>query len=126
RMRSRVPALPHGHVPRPRLHAPLGRGAAITLVRAPYGAGKTTLVSEWLRTRTTDEVHAWAVVPLGADRAQFWRAVQQALEISDTDGTDPMAAVSEMLERVATPVVLVIDAFEQVDDPLLYDELAQL
>jgi LuxR family maltose regulon positive regulatory protein len=45
-----VPPLRSGHVPRPRLLAPLNAGpdCRLTLVSAPAGYGKTTLVVEWL------------------------------------------------------------------------------
>ena len=45
-----VPRSPRGLVPRPRLSERLDRGAAskLTLVSAPAGFGKTTLLAEWL------------------------------------------------------------------------------
>jgi LuxR family maltose regulon positive regulatory protein len=48
-----VPPLRSGHVSRPRLLARLnaGQDAKITLVSAPAGYGKTTLVVEWLAQR---------------------------------------------------------------------------
>jgi LuxR family maltose regulon positive regulatory protein len=43
-------------VERPRLHGPLdaGEGRALTLVAAPAGFGKTTLLSEWAEARSAD------------------------------------------------------------------------
>ena len=47
-----VPRSRHGLVQRPRLNDRLDRGTAskLTLVSAPAGFGKTTLLAEWLAT----------------------------------------------------------------------------
>src|SRR5215469_1118279 len=47
-----IPALNHSLVPRPRLLERLNQGRArkLTLVSAPAGFGKTTLVCEWLQS----------------------------------------------------------------------------
>ena len=57
-----VPRRGRGHVVRPRLDALLesGRDATLTLVSAPAGFGKTTLLAEWLTTAGADGVSvAW-------------------------------------------------------------------
>src|SRR4051794_34382515 len=47
-----IPALRPHRVPRPRLTARMAAGAAgpLTLVSAPAGFGKSTLLSEWIHT----------------------------------------------------------------------------
>jgi ATP/maltotriose-dependent transcriptional regulator MalT len=57
---------------RPRLFAPLDRGASgsVTLVAAPAGSGKTMLLSLWLRTRNLPGSVAW--VSVGRD--ELWTA----------------------------------------------------
>jgi len=52
----RVPRTRPELVPRPRLREPLARyeGRRLTLVSAPAGFGKTTLLSEWLEDRSQD------------------------------------------------------------------------
>ncbi len=47
-----IPASSHGLVPRPRLHALLNESLQrkLTLLSAPAGFGKTTLLSDWLRS----------------------------------------------------------------------------
>jgi len=51
-----VPRRRRGLVPRPRLNERLSRGAesALTLVSAPAGFGKTTLLTEWLAAAPAD------------------------------------------------------------------------
>src|SRR2546423_14766483 len=52
-----VPRWRRGLVARPRLSERLSRGAesALTLVSAPAGFGKTTLLAEWLAVAAADE-----------------------------------------------------------------------
>jgi LuxR family maltose regulon positive regulatory protein len=52
-----VPRQRRGLVPRPRLSERLNRGAdaALTLVSAPAGFGKTTLLTEWLESASAHE-----------------------------------------------------------------------
>jgi LuxR family transcriptional regulator, maltose regulon positive regulatory protein len=71
-----IPARGHSLVVRPRLRERLDRGAqsALTLVSAPAGFGKTTLVAEWL---VADPAVEWSAVWLSLDRrdndpALFW------------------------------------------------------
>ncbi|QNN52641.1 helix-turn-helix transcriptional regulator [Nocardioides mesophilus] len=75
------PLLRHDRVPRPRLAGPLARAsdAALTVVSAPAGFGKTSLVATWV----ADSGHASAWVSLDErDRqpAAFWSYVLSALE----------------------------------------------
>jgi ATP/maltotriose-dependent transcriptional regulator MalT len=79
-----VPTVRRGLVTRPRLSEPLGRGAAskLTLLSAPAGFGKTTLLSAWLanaggRKRSV----AWLSLD-ESDRppAVFWTYVVSALQ----------------------------------------------
>jgi LuxR family maltose regulon positive regulatory protein len=79
-----VPKLRRGLVARPRLSAHLRRGAEsrLTLVSAPAGFGKTTLLAEWLgETPGEDRAVAW----LSLDRSDnepesFWTYVVTALQ----------------------------------------------
>src|ERR1700687_3416360 len=81
--------VPRGHrsrVPRPRLTARLNAGAQskLTLVSAPAGFGKTTLLAEWLSAAPADERStAWLSLDQTDNRpASFWTylitAVQKA------------------------------------------------
>jgi LuxR family maltose regulon positive regulatory protein len=85
-----VPSPRRRMVPRPRLMERLNRGAAtgLTLVSAPAGFGKTTLVAEWLAggpAASTDErAAAWLSLDAGDnDPARFWTYVVAALGTAD-------------------------------------------
>jgi len=71
-------------VARPRLATLLDRGAKakLTLVSAPTGFGKTSLVSQWLSSRTTqDRTVVWiALDPADDQPVAFWAQVLTALQ----------------------------------------------
>jgi len=73
-----------GLVSRPRLLERLERGARskLTLVSAPAGFGKTTLLAEWLTTSTTDaQSVAWLSLGQGDDHpSTFWTYLITALQ----------------------------------------------
>lgn len=84
----RVPRRRQGWVPRPRLVERLDRGvgSALTLVSAPAGFGKTTLLTEWLAGWTAGagaggRSVAWVSLDRrDDDPALFWRYVVAALQ----------------------------------------------
>jgi len=78
-----VPKVRPGLVTRPRLREALRRGAEsrLTLLSAPAGFGKTTLLAEWL-AEAAEEDHSVAWLSLGAEDcepASFWTYVVTAL-----------------------------------------------
>src|SRR5438105_1346943 len=80
-----IPRWRRGLVPRPRLSERLNRAAEseLTLVSAPAGFGKTTLLAEWLAASAAD---GWSAAWLSLDRndnqpASFWAYVISALQI---------------------------------------------
>src|SRR6478735_1519313 len=80
----RVPRLRRAFVARPRLSERLSRGAesALTLVSAPAGFGKTTLLTEWLADAPAD---GWSAAWLSLDQrdndpAVFWTYLIAALQ----------------------------------------------
>ena len=68
-------------MPRPELLARLDEasGRRLTLVSAPAGWGKTTLVGDWLAGRAGDEAAWVALDAADNDPARFWRYVAEAL-----------------------------------------------
>src|SRR5215216_762050 len=78
------PAPRPGRVSRPRLTALLDAGLErpLTLVSAPAGFGKTTLVADWLESPAAREPNvAWLALDEGDnDPARFWIYVVGALE----------------------------------------------
>ena len=79
-----VPRRRRGLVPRPRLSERLDRGAEakLTLVSAPAGFGKTTLLAEWLAAAPADERSAaWLSLDQGDNHpASFWTYLIAALQ----------------------------------------------
>jgi LuxR family maltose regulon positive regulatory protein len=76
-----VPSVRHGVVDRPRVRRALdaGRGAALTLVAAPAGYGKTTEVRAWCASR--DAALAWVTLDDGDnDPVRLWRYVATAVD----------------------------------------------
>ncbi|WP_028660032.1 LuxR C-terminal-related transcriptional regulator [Nocardioides insulae] len=126
------PAVNPGHlVPRPRLVELLDRlaTAPLTLVSAPAGSGKTSLLREWVEA--TDLPHAWlSIDETDRDPAQLWLGVLAALEGIAPGCAEPatdelrlqrsvLGAVSALLDDLETrsysPRVLVIDDLQLVD-----------
>jgi LuxR family maltose regulon positive regulatory protein len=96
-----IPPARPGLVSRQRLLAQLDEGLArkLTLVCAPAGFGKTTLVSEWLHTlgarQTPPQRVAWLSLDEGDnDPVRFWRYVVAALQtVDDSLGKAAQAAL---------------------------------
>ncbi len=79
-----VPNLRRGLVPRPRLTALLGRGAEakLTLVSAPAGFGKTTMLADWLAPAADDHrAVAWISLDSSdSEPSSFWTYVVSAVQ----------------------------------------------
>src|ERR687898_944102 len=86
----RVPRTRPELVPRPRLREALVRneGRRLTLVSAPAGFGKTTLLSEWLEDRSGDGLHiAWlSLEEADNDPARFLAYLVSALRSALGEG----------------------------------------
>lgn len=133
-----------GHVPRPRLFHRLDRGARgpLTLVSAPTGFGKTTLVADWLASRWSGP-SAWVSLDTG-DNAPglFWAYVGVALDRCGTPiSTDLLplifspvpppegavvARLIRALEGLEQDVVLALDDFHEIDRPEVHRAVAEL
>lgn len=134
-----IPRVRPGLVARDRLLRRLEDGAAtrLTLVSAPPGYGKTTLLASWLarrggaRTRGDCAV-AWLSLDAGdSDPASFWRGVATALRGAISAGGVPseqltassavadvsVPAVLNYLAETPRDVLLVLDDFHAADQP---------
>src|SRR2546421_10069510 len=82
-----VPRWRHGLVPRPRLSERLNRGAEskLTLVSAPAGFGKTTLLADWLAAVAVDRrTVTWLSLEQSDNHpASFWTYPTAALQTGD-------------------------------------------
>ena len=97
-------------VARPRLDELLGRGAdaRLTLVSAPAGFGKTTVLGTWLRAGGAGRSTAWVTLDEhDRDASLFWLYVLHAV-----DGAAPGSATSalDLLQSGQAPVEVVLGA----------------
>ena len=140
-----VPRWQHGLVARPRLSERLSRGAesALTLVSAPAGFGKTTLLAEWLAAAPAD---GRSVAWLSLDRrdndpALFWTYLVAALKTAAPGAgagalslLQPPQPPSEAglvtllndLDAISNDVVLVLDDYHVIDAREVQDGMAFL
>ena len=127
----RPPADPVGHLRRPRLLRALDRGLRghVTVVSAPAGYGKSTLLAAWAARRRERGPTAWVSLdPGSSDPTHFWIAVSDALGAGGAvRGCPPTAAgVAESLERASAPVVLVLDDLHELEGTPAAAGLARL
>ena len=140
-----IPRWRRSLVARPRLSERLSRGAesALTLVSAPAGFGKTTLLAEWLAVVAADgRSVAWlSLDQRDNDPALFWTYLVAALNAS-APGVgagalsllQPPAPPSEAglvtllndLDAISNDVVLVLDDYHVIDAREVQDEMAFL
>ncbi|WP_432899547.1 LuxR C-terminal-related transcriptional regulator [Micromonospora matsumotoense] len=130
--RLTAPAPPQPMLWRPRLLGRLDAGAAgaLTLVRAPAGWGKTTLLTAWARAAAEDPP-AWVQVEAGDSGERLWAYLVAALRGVVERPPDGPAALPpvvplrpDQLEVLAAalaarerPVRLVVDDLHRVTDP---------
>jgi LuxR family maltose regulon positive regulatory protein len=138
-----IPRLRPNVLARPRLLERLAHGTAheLTLVCAPAGFGKTSLLGEW--ARSSRQPIAWLSLDQGdSDPARFWRSLAAALDglragihqqvaaLLQGAQQPPLEAVVTVVvnELVALPdeVVLVLDDYHLVEAAPVHDSLAFL
>ncbi len=138
-----VPRPRHSLVSRRRLNESLNgtTESKLTLLSAPAGFGKTTLLAEWLTaTRADGRLEAWlALDPADNDPAAFWTYLISSLRTVVPDigegslsllksGERPSEAVLapllNELGALPTDAVLVLDDYHVIDTPAIHDGLA--
>jgi LuxR family maltose regulon positive regulatory protein len=136
-----VPRRRRGLVARPRLSEELRRGdeAALTLLSAPAGFGKTTALTDWLSTVDPQPMRSVAWLSLDtrdSDPALFWRYVVATLATVAPDVADilpepgpPETALSALINQLAAArggVVLVLDDYHVIESPEIHEGVAFL
>ena len=137
------PRSPNNLVARDSLWARLDAGLdrKLTLLSAPAGSGKTTLVSQWLATR--GEPVAWLSLESGDnDPVRFWRYVVAACEafspdigrsivpLLDSPQRDlaeviPAALINALVHEEKTHI-LVLDDYHTITSPVVHSSLVYL
>lgn len=144
------PRLPSEFVERPRLLQQLGRALErkITLLVAPTGFGKTSVISQWIRARQRSELLlpvAWVSLDSGDnDLFRFWHYLIAACQTFQQDlGQAALAFLAEaMLPPFATPLLetaltlllndlaqriqsglLVLDDYHVIEEPRIHEML---
>jgi LuxR family maltose regulon positive regulatory protein len=131
-----IPRLRPDVVARPRLSERLRRGAEskLTLISAPAGFGKTTLLTEWLATASTaDRAVAWLSLDRSDSRpATFWTYLITALQTvapgvgasalpllqsSDLPIETALTLLINELGAVPHDVAMVLDDYHVVESP---------
>ena len=137
--RLTVPQLPPGHISRPRLLTELDRAAAVslTLLSAGPGAGKTVLLTDWVRRG--DFRLVWlSPAPADAEPRRFWRLLESAL--AEHEGADRgrpvpmprrtgMDLVHTLFSRVPespVPLVVIVDDAHLLTHPSVLEGLDSL
>lgn len=130
--RRGIPRVPSWALPRTATHRLLHPDAALLVVHGPAGAGKTLLLAQWCRDGVpADRAVLWLDVTSAPSADGLWARVVLALEDSGLlpDATDraraevarggrpAAAAVLDVLDRLSTPVVVVLDGYEAVSSP---------
>lgn len=132
-------------VPRPRLVQQLKTGlrGPLTLISAPVGYGKTTLISEWYAGLSGDFPAAWLSLDIGDnDLARFLIYLTAALETIETGVVSNTASLLNApqlppLEAILTTlindlgsfdkdIVLVLDDYQMITDPTIHEALSFL
>ena len=138
-----IPPARSGNVSRPRLTQRLNESLRhqLTLVSAPAGFGKTTLLSEWVRECGVP--FAWLSLDEGDnDPMRFLSYILAALQSIDADigrgitsllgspDTSPMEALVTVLINdlagISQPVLLVLDDYHVIQNLAVHDVLTTL
>jgi len=112
-----------------------GLGGKLTLINAPAGYGKTTLLSEW-SARVNLPV-AWVSLDHGdQDRTRFWAHTAAAFALADpgfnqrrmvfvslTDADSVVAALINELNHLRQQQILVWDDFHLIEEPSLLKDV---
>ncbi|OBF90228.1 helix-turn-helix transcriptional regulator [Mycobacterium sp. 852014-52450_SCH5900713] len=136
-----VPAIGAQLVHRPALLDILsaGRRRKLTLLSAPAGWGKTTVLAQWALAASEDQQFGWlSVDPSDNDPVWFWMYVIAALQKISPGvgiravellamGADPVQVVLPTLlndlDTIASPMVLILDDYHLVINRAVHEQL---
>ena len=138
-----IPSPIVNHIPRPRLFQLLDEGLRLgrrlTLISAPAGYGKTTLISEWIHSRKWPA--AWISLDEGDnDPARFFSYLGAAIQTAKPEFGDlspfqispgrpfesVMVSLVNLLANIPGPILIVLDDYHVIHNQSLHDSLAYL
>ncbi len=140
----RPPRRRAGWITRPRLTERLRAESlpALTVVSAPPGFGKTTMLADWLAEPAADGRTAWLSLDArDSDPTVFWTYLVSAVRTAHpAAGADAlsilqsprpameavMSSVINGLTQIATDLVLVLDDYHVITNPDIHDQLGFL
>ena len=100
-------------------------GAKLTLVSAPAGFGKTTLITYWIKQQTDTHIAWLSLDEQDNTSGRFWHYVHAALQKSPAVDP-PDTAVPHLLNQLAqqpTPIILVLDDYHFITEPAIHETL---
>ena len=138
-----VPVAPHVLIARPRLFSLLDEGSRrpLTLVSAPAGFGKTTLLSAWVQAQPTgnplvawvsldeadnDPVRFWSYVLTALDRVRPGNYSKFATYLQAEAQPSLQSVMTACLNRLVEqpePLILVLDDYHLLTDEALHTSL---
>ncbi|HYG56841.1 MAG TPA: LuxR C-terminal-related transcriptional regulator [Symbiobacteriaceae bacterium] len=133
-----IPPAPPGMVRRPRLTSRLAEGLRrpLTLVSAPAGFGKTTLLSEWRASPAGSDLPlAWlSLDDQDNEPARFWTYVATALKALPAFGGAGLPAEGRQIPTAlinavrpdSPPFVLVLDDYHAIEAPEIHSAMQYL
>jgi len=140
-----APHLPSGLIPRPFLFKKLEQGAqsALTVISAPAGYGKTTILSEWIEARqkigsSTPSTTCWLSLDEGDnDPIRFLNYLTASIEkvhpgvgkkartlLENSQPFLPQMPLSMLindLQALPQSIMLVLDDYQFIENPVIHD-----
>jgi LuxR family transcriptional regulator, maltose regulon positive regulatory protein len=139
-----IPAKRIGDVTRPRLLEFLYTGYTenrkLTLVSAPAGYGKTTLLTDWIHSLADDNKVAWLSLDEGDNELNrflgYWISTFRRIDTALGQDAQNMLSMAQILTPTAimdalindlavfsTPVIIVLDDYHVITNPTLHASL---
>lgn len=133
-----VPPLRPSLVPRQRLIARLNQNphARMTVIAAPAGYGKTTLVTEWIQSQQAvwlsldsedNDLDRFVTYVVAALQQVDAAIGAQVIAMQQAEGSDPMQMSTILLNDVSfldERVLLVLDDFHLIENPQIHEMVA--
>lgn len=145
-----IPRLRKDYVPRPQLLEKIIKGSrkTLTLISAPAGYGKTTLLAEWIDfLQKADTPTPWAVCWFSLDAGdndtmrflayltaalekvdlEIRTATQEIIHSADSQYPNtPLSMLLNDLQELDQPVLLVLDDYQFISNPEIHDGITFL